>query len=158
MNKNLVSSKKMNWGTPQWLFDKLDKEFEFTLDPCADVLNHKCRHYYTERENGLNKDWTGETVFVNPPYGKELKKWVKKASEELALVVMLIPARTDTTYWHDYIFGRAAEVRFMKGRIKFIDPETGEEGDAALFPSAIIVFNNAEETKYMAVDYRMEKE
>jgi len=147
----------MNWETPQWLYNKLDYEFGFTLDPCSDKNNHKCDKYFTEEDNGLNQDWNGDIVFVNPPYGRELKKWVKKASETNSVVVMLIPARTDTTYWHDYIFNKATEIRFMRGRIKFIDPITNKEGDSALFPSAIIIFGcnwEISEPYICAVDYR----
>ena len=142
MNKALLSSKKMNWRTPQDFFDKLNKEFNFTLDPCADDKNHKCLDYFTEEENGLIHSWQGSTAFVNPPYGREIGKWVKKCYEESlkpnTKVVMLIPSRTDTTYFHDYILGKA-EIRFLKGRIKFWDDDNKPQ-DPAPFPSMVVIY------------------
>lgn len=129
----------MDWSTPQDLFDKLNEEFHFTLDPCADALNHKCDKYYTEEQDGLHQDWSGERVFCNPPYGRSLSKWVEKSYKEVRegkceLVVMLIPARTDTRWFHDYIL-RGSVIRFVKGRIKF-----GGAKNNAPFPSMIVVF------------------
>lgn len=143
MNKEVMfSSKDNSWGTPQYLFDELNKEFEFTLDPCANDNNFKCKKYYTKEDDGLNKNWIAETVFCNPPYGREIKKWVKKCYEESrdsdTTVVMLIPARTDTSYFHEYIYGKA-EIRFIRGRLKFTDNK-GKIRDAAPFPSMIVVF------------------
>ncbi|PTK77163.1 adenine methyltransferase [Staphylococcus haemolyticus] len=132
------SSKTNEWATPQNLFDELDDEFNFTLDPCATDENTKCSNYFTIEDDGLSKDWSNEVVFMNPPYGREIKKWIKKAYEESlngATVVCLIPARTDTTYWHDYIFGKADDIRFLKGRLKF-----GDSKNSAPFPSAIVVY------------------
>lgn len=128
------SSKTDQWATPQDFFDELHKEFGFTLDPCADKSNAKCAKYYTHEDDGLSKDWSGERVFCNPPYGREIGKWIKKAHDSNALVVMLIPARTDTKAWHEYIFGKA-EVRFVKGRLKF-----GDSKNSAPFPSAVVIF------------------
>ena len=136
------SSKSNEWGTPQDLFDQLDEVYQFTLDPCATPDNAKCLKYYTKEEDGLSKDWSGECVFMNPPYGREIGKWVKKAYEESlkgVVVVCLIPARTDTKYYHDYIFPYA-EVQFIKGRVKF-DNGTGEFNPAP-FPSAIVIFGD----------------
>tara|TARA_Y100000593_G_C4105908_1_gene235554 strand:+ start:90 stop:530 length:441 start_codon:yes stop_codon:yes gene_type:complete len=146
MNKDSVhySSKSNEWGTPQDLFDKLNKEFSFTLDPCATSENAKCDKYYTKEDDGLSKSWGGEIVFMNPPYGREIGRWVKKAYEESlkgAVVVCLIPARTDTKYYHDYIFPYA-KIKFIKGRVKF-DNGTGELNPAP-FPSAIVIFDHAE--------------
>jgi phage N-6-adenine-methyltransferase len=142
MNQVLMSSKKMNWRTPQDFFDNLNKEFNFTLDPCADDKNHKCLDYFTEEENGLKHSWQGSTAFVNPPYGREIGKWVKKCYEESlkpnTKVVMLIPSRTDTTYFHDYILGKA-EIRFLKGRIKFWDDDNNPQ-DPAPFPSMLVIY------------------
>ena len=124
METNLMFSSKTNeWATPTDFYVKLNEEFNFTLDPCATHENAKCKKYYTIETDGLNKSWKGETVFCNPPYGKEIKEWVKKAYTESlneCVVVMLIPARTDTKYWHEWIFGKA-EIRFVKGRLKFGD-------------------------------------
>lgn len=132
------SSKSNEWTTPQHLFDELNREYHFTLDPCATHENAKCEKYFTEKENGLLQDWSDDVVFMNPPYGREIKHWIKKAYEEIlngATVVCLIPARTDTTYWHDFIFDKAFDIRFLKGRLKF-----GDSKNSAPFPSAIIVY------------------
>lgn len=143
MNTGIMfSSKSMNWATPQDLFDKLNSEFHFTLDPCADSKNHKCATYYTERENGLAQCWGGQTVFCNPPYGRAIKHWVKKCSEESlkpnTTVVMLIPARTDTSYFHDYIYQKPnVEIRFIRGRLKF-----GDGKNSAPFPSMVVIFKS----------------
>ena len=110
INSGLFSSNTCEWATPKNFFNELNNEFHFTLDPCATELNHKCDKYYTIKENGLEQNWKGEIVFCNPPYGKEISKWVKKCYEEHKkngiTVVMLIPARTDTSYFHDYIYER----------------------------------------------------
>ena len=82
LNPALFSSVKMDWATPQAFFDALDAEFHFTLDPCASPGNAKCGKFYTIADNGLEQDWAGETVFCNPPYGREIGKWVQKAFEE----------------------------------------------------------------------------
>ena len=132
------SSKTNEWSTPQAFFDELDKEFNFTLDPCATSENAKCTKYFTVEDDGLKQDWSKDTVFMNPPYGREIKRWIKKAYEESqkgATIVCLIPSRTDTAYWHNYIFGKADDIRFIKGRLKF-----GGSKNPAPFPSAIIIF------------------
>ena len=140
LNESLFSSKKMTWGTPQKLFDTLNAEFHFTLDPCADDFNHKCDKYYTEVDDGLSKDWGTETVFCNPPYGREIGKWVKKCSEHRGLAVMLIPARTDTKWFHDYIWMQDnVSVSFLPGRIKFEGAKY-----SAPFPSMIVTFRGPE--------------
>jgi len=129
------------WETPPGLFAELDMQFHFTLDPCATSKNAKCAKYYTREDDGLSKSWAGEVVFMNPPYGREIGKWIKKAYEEKdATVVCLIPARTDTAYWHDYCM--RGEVAFIRGRLHFV----GGKSDAP-FPSAIIVFRAHPEGK-----------
>lgn len=131
------SSETNEWATPQALFNALDREFNFTLDPCSDGINAKCQKYFTIEDDGLAQDWFNDTVFMNPPYGREIPKWIQKAYEESrkgATVVCLIPSRTDTRYWHEYIM-KADEVRFIKGRIKF-----GGSNQSAPFPSCIVVF------------------
>lgn len=140
--KNLkvhFSSQSNEWATPQDFYNKLNKEFNFNLDPCATKENAKCEKFFTEKDNGLLKSWGGYIVFCNPPYGRGLKKWVQKASEESkqlnTKVVMLIPARTDTSYFHDYIYGKA-KIRFIRGRLKF-----GDSKNSAPFPSMIVIFN-----------------
>lgn len=137
--KVMFSSKSDEWETPQSFFNKLNKTYKFTLDPCSTSESAKCEKYYTLEDDGLSKSWKDETVFVNPPYGK-IKDWVKKAYDESinngAVVVMLIPARTDTRYWHDYIMEEADSIYFVKGRLKF-----GNSPNSAPFPSAVVVFD-----------------
>lgn len=136
MNSSVHFSHKSNeWPTPQWLFDALNKEFGFTLDPCSDHLNAKCEKHFTAEENGLLQDWGQETVFMNPPYS-ECKSWMHKAFSaalEGATVVCLVPARTDTQWWHR--FAMKGDIRFLKGRLKFGNAKSG-----APFPSVVIVF------------------
>ena len=129
-------SERQDWATPQALFDALNAEFQFTLDPCALPHNAKCAKFYTPENDGLAQDWSGERVFMNPPYGQAIKHWMRKAYESSkggALVVCLVPARTDTRWWHDYAIH--GEQRFIKGRVKF-----GGGKQSAPFPSAIVVF------------------
>lgn len=147
--KVMFSSEKNIWETPRSFFAELDQEFHFTLDAAASHTNHKCSRYYTEEDNGLEKDWRGETVFCNPPYGsKETGIWTKKCYEEAqkpgTTVVMLIPARTDRASFHNYIQGKA-EIRFVQGRLKFeLDgkPILDKNGRpmGAPFPSMVVVF------------------
>lgn len=139
MNADVMfSSKTDQWATPLEFFQEIDKEFDFDLDPCADEQNHKCVNYFTKEQNGLLQDWGGYRVFCNPPYGSDIKDWVKKSYEEShkpnTIVVLLIPARTDTKYFHDYIYFRS-EIRFVKGRIKF-----GDSKNSAPFPSMLVIF------------------
>lgn len=146
MNEALLSSNNLNWCTPPEFFNELDKEFHFTLDPAATEKSAKCAKYFTPAEDGLKADWGGHRVFCNPPYGRKIGDWVRKGYEESqkpgTVVVMLIPARTDTSYYHDYILhGKADEVRFLRGRLYFID-ENGKEGGRAPFPSAVIIWRN----------------
>lgn len=133
----MFSSKSDEWSTPQDIYEKLDNEFHFNLDPCATIENHKCNTFFTQNDNGLSKNWGGYRAFVNPPYS-QIKQWVKKCWEESTkpntIVVMLIPARTDTRYFHEYINHRS-EVRFIKGRLKF-----GDSNNSAPFPSMIVIF------------------
>lgn len=124
-------------------------EFYFTLDPCSTHDNHKCDKYFTIEDDGLSQEWSNDVVFMNPPYGREIKLWIQKAYEESlkgAVVVCLIPARTDTTYWHNYIFGKASEIRFVKGRLKF-----GDGKNSAPFPSAVIVFDNSKPVEQISI-------
>ena len=137
-NAVLFSSKTDNWATPPELFKDLDNEFKFTLDPCASEENHKCAKYFTKEENGLLQDWGGQRVYCNPPYGRTVGNWVEKAAKESrkenTIVVMLLPARTDTKWFHEYIYGRAT-IRFIRGRLKF-----GWSKNSAPFPSMIVIF------------------
>ena len=134
----MFSSKTDNWATPPEFFKELDKEFHFNLDPAADEFNHKCDRYFTIAENGLLQEWGGNSVFCNPPYGREIGKWVEKAyrtnKESGDLVVMLLPVRTDTKWFHDFIYHKA-EIRFVKGRLKF-----GGSKNSAPFPSMVVIY------------------
>lgn len=139
LNGGLFSSRTDEWATPRKVFEELDAEFHFNLDPCATPDNAKCREFYTIETDGLTKNWGGRRVFCNPPYGRAIASWVRKCSEESkkpgTLVVMLIPARTDTAYFHDFIYKKAREVRFIRGRLHFNESKAG-----APFPSMIVVF------------------
>jgi len=144
------SSRSNEWGTPQWLFDKLNREFGFDLDPCSTHENAKCKRHYTQAEDGLTRDWSGRTVFMNPPYGREIGLWMEKAcvsAKSGATVVCLVPARTDTAWWHN--FAVHGEVRFLKGRLKF-----GDATASAPFPSAIVVFRPAGEREGRLAGHR----
>lgn len=139
MDAVLFSSKEEVWETPQDFFDCLNEEFNFTLDPCALPENAKCAKFFTPEDDGLLQDWGGETVFCNPPYGRKIYSWVQKCAEESkkpnTKVVMLIPARTDTKYFHEYIYKKATDIRFVRGRLKF-----GDGKNSAPFPSMVVVF------------------
>ena len=130
------SSQTVEWPTDQKVFDDLNTEFNFTLDPCCTKESAKCGRYFTKEDDGLSQSWDGHRVFMNPPYGREIGEWLKKAyisSQHGAVVVCLIPSRTDTKWWHDYVM--KGEIRFIKGRLKF-----GGHKNSAPFPSAIVVF------------------
>lgn len=134
INKGMMSSNTPEWETPQALFDELNAEFHFELDVCATSDNAKCSKYFTADEDGLSKNWQG-SCFMNPPYGRTIGQWMRKAYEESqkgALVVCLVPARTDTAWWHEYAM--RGEIRFLRGRVKF-----SGKGPAP-FPSAIVIF------------------
>ena len=139
MNDGLFTSDTPEWSTPQAFYDELHKEFKFTLDPCATKENAKCAKFFTVAEDGLKQSWGGERVFMNPPYGRVIGDWMKKAYEESgkgALVVCLVPARTDTRWFHDYAMKVWPHgIRLIKGRLKF-----GGCKNSAPFPSAVIVF------------------
>jgi len=138
INKGLFTSNTPEWETPQDFFDELDKEFDFQLDVCASLENRKCEDYLSKELNALKQNWSTIDCWkwMNPPYGREIKDWIKKASEERK-VVALLPARTDTRYFHDYIYKKKnVEIRFIKGRLKF-----GKATNSAPFPSMICIFN-----------------
>lgn len=142
MNKVHFSSNSNEWSTPQRLFEQLNAVYKFTLDPCSTEENHKCPTFFTREDDGLTKSWKGHSVFMNPPYGRVIGKWIEKAYKEsrdsYTTVVCLIPARTDTRYWHDYCM-KANKIYFIQGRVKFENSE--KELNSAPFPSAIVVFN-----------------
>lgn len=133
----MFSSASDEWATPQELFDRLNKIFRFNLDAAATLENAKCNEFYTKEENGLSRPWHGN-VWLNPPYGRQIGAWVKKAYEEVtrgraASVVLLLPARTDTAWYHDYC--TKGFIVHLRGRLKF-----GGAKNAAPFPSMIVIF------------------
>ncbi len=133
----MFSSATDKWSTPQDFFDKLNEEFHFELDACALPENAKCDRYFTPEVDGLSQQWDASAVWCNPPYGRKVGKWVEKAAEEARrgrTVVMLLPARTDTKWFHEYIYHKA-ETRFIQGRLKF-----GGGHNAAPFPSMVVIF------------------
>ncbi len=139
LNKAMYSSVSDEWETPQDLFDDLDVRFHFQTDVCATPQNAKCRRFFTKEQNGLLQDWGG-ICWMNPPYGRGIGQWMQKAYESAqagATVVCLVPARTDTAWWHDYAM--RGEVTFIRGRLKF-----GNARNSAPFPSALVVFKPKE--------------
>lgn len=141
----LLPSATVEWETPQDFFDKLDAEYHFTVDVAATPENAKCAKYYTMTDNGLSKSWGGETVWCNPPYGRVIKDWVRKAYDESqtpgTVVVMLLPARTDTAWFHDYC--KQGAVEFIRGRLRF-----GGSKENAPFPSMVVVFGTGGQMMY----------
>ncbi len=136
MNSGMFTSVTDLWETPQELFDDLNHFYNFALDVCAIPENAKCEKYFTPEVDGLSQNWEG-VCWMNPPYGRQIGRWLKKAYESAqngATVVCLIPARTDTAWWHDYVM--KGEVKFLRGRLKF-----GGSKNSAPFPSAIVTFN-----------------
>lgn len=136
------SSSTGNWSTPQDLFDDLDREFGFTVDACATSENAKCEEFFSPEQDGLRQEWRG-VVWMNPPYGRDIKRWVAKAYVTAwfgrGTVVCLVPARTDTGWWHDYC--AKGEIRFIRGRLKF-----GDGTKDAPFPSAVVIFRRQDTT------------
>ena len=136
-----------NWGTSWEFFLKLDREFSFTLDAAASWSNNKCNRFITEEMDALSMEHWGEPgqeiIFLNFPYGSSAAKWMEKSwieSQKGSIVVILAPSRTGTKWWHNWVMGRASEVRFIKGRLKFSHPITGHLGAAAAFDSAVIIY------------------
>ena len=139
LNKALYSSKSCEWSTPDDIFAQLNAEYgPFTLDPCATSENARAPEFYTKEDNGLLKEWSGR-VFMNPPYGREIYQWMEKAWNSWTkcnIIVCLVPSRTDTAWWHDFVEGCAnSSVTFIRGRLKF-----GGGKSNAPFPSAIVVY------------------
>lgn len=126
------SSETDLWATPMSFFKKYDDLYGFELDVCASVGNAKCKRFFTKEDDGLKQEWTG-VCWMNPPYGREIGLWMKKAWESKATVVCLVPARTDTKWWHDYAM--KGEIEFIRGRLKF-----GNAKNSAPFPSAVVVY------------------
>lgn len=138
VSRILFSSQCDEYSTPNWLFDRLNYSFFFTLDPAASALNHKCKKFYTKEDDGLKQSWKGEVVFVNPPYS-QIEAWMKKCHDEYVahrcLIVALIPSRTDTRYFHNYCQS-ATGFAFIKGRLKFEPAKS-----SAPFPSMLVMWN-----------------
>ena len=142
LTSGLMSSATDEWATPQDFFDKMNQEFGFTVDVCADDWNHKVANYFDKTTDGLQQGWHG-VCWMNPPYGRTIKTWMQKAYESSlagATVVCLVPARTDTAWWHDYAM--KGEIRFLRGRLKFVS--RNGKGDSAPFPSAVVIFRPVE--------------
>lgn len=137
-NNGRYNGNGRHWGTPPEVFDPLHAEFDFTLDPCASIETAKCAMFFTEANNGLERSWAGHRVFMNPPYGREIYAWTKKARLEQALGVLtvgLLPASTDLSWWHDDVKG-CAEVRYIRGRVRYL---TGGPYRASGFFASVIV-------------------
>lgn len=156
MTKGLYSSNEVDWSTPRWLFDEIDSVFHFTLDVAANNDNHKCSkwygwYYFNEDRSsyslndGLKQDWSKEVCWMNPPYGREVGRWVNKARVESirgAVVVALLPARTDTKWFHDHVVSWVNYIGFIKGRISFGSYNgDGYKEAPAPFPSMLVVFD-----------------
>ena len=137
-------SQTIQWETPKELFDRLDAEFHFTLDVCASDGMQKCERYFNPETNGLKQVWGGgEVCFMNPPYGREIEAWVRKAATSEAITVGLLPARMDTKWYQKWVQGYASEVRFIPGRVKF-----GDSSQGAPFPSVIAIWNTPRTPRY----------
>ncbi len=141
IHQSLFSSRSDDWPTPQTLYDTLDAEFHFTLDPCATHDNAKCRMYFTKNDDGLRQDWSRHRVCCNPPYGRFMQEWARKcyeASRAGALVALLAHSRTDTRWFQDWVNHKADEIRFVRGRLRF-----GNGMQPAPFPSLIAIYRPA---------------
>ncbi len=138
--ETLFSSTREEWETPQELFDRYDSAYHFTLDAASTHENAKCRKHYTKKEDGLSRPWTGETDWLNPPYGRGIDRWLHKAKEESrsadTTVVCLLPVRTDTAWFHEYCLDE--KIEFLRGRLRF-----GGSSNNAPFPSMIVTFGEA---------------
>ncbi len=146
-NRGLFKSSPGIHSTPMSLFNELNEEFHFTLDPCATAETAKCYRYYAPEKDGLSMPWFGR-VFVNPPYGPAIRKWIQKAWDEILVgraevVVMLLPSRTDTRWWHSWVLSFASEIRFVRGRVRFGGAKAG-----APFPSCIVVFRRPKKRRF----------
>ena len=140
-NNGRYNGNGREWATPPEIFDPLHAEFQFTLDVCATAQNAKLPRFFTESQNGLAQSWVGERVFMNPPYGREIYPWTRKAREEAAngaLVVGLLPASCDLAWWHDDVVDRA-EVRYIRGRVRFLTD--GPYRSSGFFASVIVIWH-----------------
>lgn len=149
-NNGRYNGNGRHWATPPEVFDPLHSEFQFTLDPCCTVETAKCAKFYTEAEDGLAQSWQGERVFMNPPYGREVYAWTRKAREEAkggALVVGLLPASTDLAWWHEDILGHAEVLRWYRGRVRFLTG--GPYRASGFFPSVAVLWKPAQWSKVL---------
>lgn len=146
LNSSLFSNNSNEWATPQNFYDELNKIYKFTLDPAANKFNAKCKKFYTIEDDGLSKTWKNEVVFCNPPYGRNIYKWVEKCYNENknnnTKIILLIPSRTDTKYFHDFIY-KKYPIRFIQGRIKF-----GDSKNSAPFPSLLVLFDSTNKNAF----------
>lgn len=143
------ATRRDDWETPNWLFEKLHAEYKFTIDASAHARNHKLERYWSIADDGLAQDWTGERVWCNPPYGKGLNRWVSKARGSGALVAMLLPVRSESAWWCEDAIA-ASEIRFIRGRVHFkLDrlPAGGPGGNRPVFSSAVVIFGNGPGTR-----------
>lgn len=140
LTSGTTSSATCEWATPRALFDELNEEFGFDLDVCSTHENAKCKRHYTKEEDGLAQEWEG-TVWCNPPYGRGIGAWMQKCAtaNSKGVTVALVPARTDTRWFQDWVFPYATELRFLRGRLKFNDGKNG-----APFPSVIVIYDYRE--------------
>lgn len=137
LTSGLFTSRTEEWETPQYVFSILNDEFNFQIDVCATSENAKCKLFFTKQSDGLKQEWSPYRCWMNPPYGKNISNWMKKAyleSRRGALVVCLIPSRTDTRWWHEWVM-KAAEIRLIAGRLSF-----GSSAQSAPFPSCIVIY------------------
>jgi len=149
-NRAVFSSLSQEWSTPRSLFEELDREFHFELDVAASARNAKCARYFTKADNALALTWAPRRCFMNPPYGRDLHRWMSKAAQELsfgATVVCLVPARTDTAWWHDIALKHAVEIRFIRGRLRFNEFRDAKRRRRATFPSCVIVLRPRRRTR-----------
>lgn len=139
--KAVFSSERMDWETPDTLFDAINNVFRFEIDLCANADNAKMTPFFSEEDNSLSKVWDS-CGWCNPPYGREQRDFVEKAANEDGTTVLLIPSRTDTRLWQDVVFKKSDLVIFLRGRVKFVGATSG-----APFPTAVVVFNNKRSKK-----------
>lgn len=138
---------RKDWGTPQWLFDRLHREFHFTVDAAAQEHNAKLQRYWRPQDSGLEHDWAGERVFCNPPYGPDITAWLRKAHKSRVsnmtqaghVSVLIVPVRSETEWWHTYVM-LATEIRFIRGRVHFENPGVSGHDNRPVFASAVVVF------------------
>ena len=137
-----MSSNNEEWETPRWLYDKLDATWHFDLDAASSDENALCEHHFTKSDNALIQDWGGYRVWLNPPYGRSMGDWMKKAAMESrkpgTIVVCLIPARTDTAWYWDWVVPYAAEIQPLRGRVRYC--LGGRELNSSPFPSMLVRF------------------